>query len=232
MRNQLSYTPKVHNFWQQDSPSLSYQDSPFQDINQEIFNNNFVRADLTIRCQIDSRTFREIEAGNELISRNLTLEEFTLRFAKKWISFEDRKYIIGEEVEHGQKIFRNLQITVGDMCSESNIGRGQNLQISVGYFFEKKVLQLVEEKDLPNICNRFRTVPNFTRICRLNYFEMQKLENFEIGNEYGNVEFLVPVNLLNKNLTGEELFIGDKVFNISSDFVDSIFGRKDFYFGF
>ena len=51
--------------------------------------------------------------------------------------------------------------------------------------------------------NGYHTFPEFIYLCRMSEYELSNIENFKIYNEYGEIQFLEKINLLDANLDND-----------------------------
>lgn len=171
--NSSKVASKANNQLSEDSSSQEQ----FKRLNIKLVNGNMI-----------SKSFKEDEIVASVLT-NIFEKEAGMGKERELDKFS--MYLKGAKLNLFTKI-STLQLKKGDFLELRN-DQSQEKKQKADEFAD---LSVIPKLNLPG----YRTTPNYVKICRMTEGELSKIENFTIKNEWAEVRFLEPVNILGIDL--------------------------------
>ena len=175
-RQIVDLTIKYHlpkDFDNKNNKNIKYYNIYLNNINQLIKVKD-------LRQEIKSLIYKELKNKN---IQNYTIQKIALLIPLGFLS--DEKLLLDYKLRHYNYTIQAL------ITYKKNIINNNNNELAP--------YELVPKLDKPG----YKCSPNIMELCRKTCNDLKKIENFKIFNQYGEVEFKEPVNLLGINLNDE-----------------------------
>jgi hypothetical protein len=137
---------------------------------------------------------------NDLIQYNLTTNSKIKCFCS--YKNENETFLSESSIKSNENIINNSYNINNENNFENNNFENENNENENNENDNNDDLVPVEKIPLLSKIG-YKTSPDYIEICRMPKRELMNVKNFKIFNEFGEVEFLAPVNLIEVNLDEE-----------------------------
>ena len=203
MENMSKTISKVNSIYEEYESLKSQYKSNLRKKNLNIFNSNIkVNSESIIKKQETNKDEENIILGRNKVLFQKNINEFNnLTNNVIQINDNEKSEIMNNKSEKANNSQKNIDIPTQKEKNEEKNNNNKNNE-------------LVPIELIPKLTKEgYKCIPSILELSRMTKEELKKVEGFKIYNQYGEVEFKEPVNLLGLDL--------DKLVDIEKNMIDT-----------